>query len=104
MSNSQVRRARRLYQEFRERTPGKVKRITIEVPEALAVMGYADFIGYRTTHGRRAHLYRHDFADGSRPLLCAGTDDKQLYLIGGRYRVTRRGIVDLDARGEEIED
>jgi hypothetical protein len=65
-------------------------------------MGRVDFIGYTTTHEGKTVAYKHTFAAGSRPILAAGTRRGQLYLIKGRFRVTGRGIVDLDAKGREI--
>lgn len=49
-------------------------------------------------------MYKHKFAKGSRALLCAGPGPNQLYLIGGRFHVTERGIVDLTPSGKEIAD
>ena len=98
------RNALQLYRDFREDEPRRIKRIKLELPGAVVVMGIADCIGYRTTHGKKGVVYMHDFAPGSRPYLCAGTRDNQLFLIGGRFRVTERGIVDLDSSGNEIDD
>jgi hypothetical protein len=104
-----LRQAKRLYEDFRDRPPTRAKRVSIRFPKALVVMGHVDFIGYRTTHRRnnegaiRATHYKHDFAPGSKPLLCADPKTGRLYLVGGRYRVTGRGIVDRDAKGREIE-
>lgn len=67
-------------------------------------MGHVEFIGYVTTHRGKTHLYIHEFAPGSRPLMTAGPHRNQLLLIGGRYRVTSRGIVDLDARGRPVKE
>jgi hypothetical protein len=99
-----IKRAARLYRGFREQRPNRVRAIRIKLPRAVMVVGYVEFIGYSTTHGRRAQTYRHDFAPGSRPMLCAGPKRGELYLIGGRYHFTERGIVDLDRFGEEIDD
>jgi len=79
-----------------------VKRVPYSVPKAVAVIGDVEFIGYVTTHRGRTHLYIHEFAPGSRPRMAAGTGRGQLYLVGGRYRVTSRGIVDVDSRGRAI--
>lgn len=100
----EFRGAFRLAKEFREKTPTRVRRVSINVPKTLMVMGHVEFIGYRTTHGNELVLYKHDFAPGSRPQLAAGPKRNQLFLIGGRYRVTDRGIVDLDARAREIDE
>jgi hypothetical protein len=91
-------RALKLYRTFREAEPvGKY--VTARYPSALARMGVCEFIGYMTTHGGRTALYVHHFAPGSRPALYAGTGRNKLFLMGGRFTVTDRGITDLDPRG-----
>ncbi len=99
-----VKKAAKLYKGFREREPRVARSVSIKLPRAVMVMGFVEFVGYRTTHGSRAVRYKHTFAAGSRPLLCAGPARNQLFIIGGRYHVTERGIVDLTPRGREIED
>lgn len=101
---SEVRRAKRLYESFRESPARRARVVRIRLPKAAAVVGQVRAIEYDTTHGGRVTLYRHDFARGSGPLLVAGTRDGQLYLVEGRYHFTARGIVDKDAAGREIED
>lgn len=98
------RDAVKLFRQFRERDPSRIKNFEVDIPTAVMVMGPLEFVGYRTTHGKKSVLYTHDFAAGSRPLLCAGSQDGQLYILGGNFRVTDRGIVDLDARNQEIDD
>jgi hypothetical protein len=97
-----LERAGRLYRAFREDSPREVKRLTVTIPKAVAVMGYCEFVGYLTTHRGKVALYIHEFAPGSRPLLCAGTGRGQLYLLGGRFKVTGRGITDQDASGRTV--
>lgn len=97
-----VRKAAKLYEEFREEKPKRGRRIEFKMPKVVMVMGTVRAISYDTTRRRKTELYKHDFAPGSRPLLCA-SGDGQLFLIEGRYHVTERGIVDLDASGREIE-
>lgn len=99
-----IKRAKSLYENFREQPVGRARKVRIQLPKAVAVMGYCEFIGYSTTHAGEAKLYKHKFARGSRPLLCAGPSDNQLYLVGGRFRVTARGIVDLTPKRREIDD
>jgi hypothetical protein len=96
---SELRRATRLYRDFREAEPRAVRRVTVRAPKgkALVRMGVCEFIGYMTTHQGRPALYVHHFAPGSRPALYAGTNRNELYFVGGRFRVTGRGITDLDA-------
>lgn len=94
-------RASRLYRAFRERKPTRARKF--DLPKAYAVLGTVDAIEYTTTHGQKAKLYRHDFAPGSKPLMGAAPGKGFIVLIG-RFRATVRGIVDLTARGREIED
>jgi hypothetical protein len=97
-----IRSSAALYEEFREEPPQRARRVDYQVPHAVAVMGQVEFVGYMTTHAGQVHLYVHQFAPGSRPILAAGKGRNQLYLIGGRYRVTDRGIVDFGPRGREV--
>lgn len=99
------RAAFQLHEKFREAKPTRARVVRApKVPSVLMVLGTCEFIAYRTTHKGKAHFYRHDFAPGSRPLLAAGPKRNQLFLVQGRYHVTERGIVDLDANGEEIDE
>ena len=99
--NNSTRRAQRLYEAFREAPAGRQRRVSIDVPKAMMVMGPVEFIGYNTTHANRTTPYIHEFAPGSKPLLVAGPKRGQLFLVGRNYVVTRRGIVDIDAAGRE---
>lgn len=79
------------------------RRVSVNLPRAVAHIGTVEFIGYMTTHRGRVHLYVHDFAPGSRPSLYAGPRRNQLYLFGGRFKVTARGITDMDPRGRIVD-
>lgn len=93
------RAARQLWQEFREEPVGRSRRVQVQWPKVLMVMGVAELIAYRTTHRGKVTPYMHEFAPGSQPLLCAGKQRGQLYLIGEGFKVTAHGIVDLDRDG-----
>lgn len=100
-----IRAAVDLYSTFRGRKPTKIKRVDYDVPVAVAVIGYVDYIGYRTTYDGKSELYEHEFQPGSRPLLCVNPDGKQLVLLGGRYVFDKdHGIVDKDAKGRKVLD
>lgn len=101
-SKKDIKKAYDLYKEFREEIPRRGRKIEIELPKAVMIMGNIRSISYDTTRNRKTELYKHDFSEGSRPLLCS--DGHSLFIIEGRYHVTERGIVDIDARGREIED
>lgn len=99
------RGAFKLHEQFREATPQRAIRKNVRIPKTLMQMGTVEYIGYRTTHSKSKVVhYHHDFAPGSRPMLCAGPGKNELFLLDGRYHVTDRGIVDLNAQGEEIDD
>lgn len=102
--SKQLRQATTLYQSFREASPKKLIRLMVDVPRVCAAIGHVEAVEYRTTHGGKLELYRHDFQKGSRPLLCTSGDGKQLLLLGGHYKFTDRGIVDRDAKGKLIYD
>jgi len=99
-----VKKALKLYTEFREAQPERGRQIELEMPKVLMVLGNVRFIGYDTTRRGKTELYKHDFAAGSRPILCADGETGKLFIIEGRYHVTPRGIVDLDPKGKEIDD
>lgn len=101
--NSDIDRAARLYRAFREAKPKRARRVHVSLPKAVAKIGTAEFIGYWTTHRGKPAIYVHFWAPGSRPQLFANTGRGQLYLFGGRFTVTGRGITDLDARGQVVD-
>jgi hypothetical protein len=99
-----IARAAKLFRGFRLRAPRKATIVYVDLPEAAILMGKVRAIEYEMPRGRRSVLYRHEFAKGSRPDLGAGPDRCQLVIVGGNYRVTHRGIVDLTPGGREIDD
>lgn len=102
-SPNSVQEAKNLFRDFRDMEPGGVGAISIQLPRAVIEMGHCVEIAYSVVRNGKKEYYRHQFAAGSQPVLVAGPKRGDLYLIGGRFRVTGRGIVDLDAHGEEIE-
>ena len=94
----------KIYENFREAKWREIAVHKLVVPKIVACIGHADNIWYRTTHGRKLALYDHGFVRGSRPLLCVSPDGRQLFLLGGRFKFTERGIVDRDKYDEEIEN
>lgn len=103
MSAADVRRARRLYQGFREAPPQRATLVRRRLSRALAQIGLCEFVGYATTHGGELKLYIHEFAPGSRPGLYASGRRGELMIVGGRFTVTDRGITDLNAQGRPVD-
>jgi hypothetical protein len=102
VNSTELKQAVELYTSFREAKPKRVDVVEMEHPSVVMVIGHLESVDYRTTHGGKLQLYRHDFARGSRPLLCVSADGEQLVLVGGRYTFTEDGIVDHDKDGNEI--
>lgn len=88
--------AARLYQAFHGEAPRQVKRVAHrDVKEAMA-LGRLEAVTYLTPDGK---LYKHTFVGAARPILAASHDGRQLIVLGGRYRMTWRGIVDQRKKG-----
>jgi len=102
-SQGDVDKAYKLYREFREQIPKRGRVVEFEMPKVVMIMGNINAIEYDTTRRGKVEKYRHAFAAGSRPLLCADGATGQLFVIEGRYHVTPRGIVDLGPDGDELE-
>lgn len=94
---SQLAAAKRLYSNFSGHEPATVvARIKKPVmPDVVAEIGTVDFIGYTTVRDGKIESYIHKFTSTARPLFCVAPDGKQLYMIGGSYNFTERGIVDV---------
>lgn len=109
---------RKLYRDFHGESPGKVLRtgirfgtdwitapgsLNILIPSGLMTIGRLNALEYDCRREGKILQARHVFAPGSRPMLAAGTQKGQLFLLGTRYRMTDRGIVDFDSRGRAID-
>lgn len=64
------------------------------VPDVLVKIGQIDGIMYTTVRDGKTEKYIHKFAQRSRPMFAVSEDGKQIFLLGGRYTFTERGIVD----------
>lgn len=65
-----------------------------EFPDVLSVIGDIDGILYTTVRDGQTEKYIHKFKKDCRPLFCVSPDGKQLFMLGGAYDFTERGIVD----------
>lgn len=92
---SQISRAGRLYREFSGHEPDETETVTVpEIPRAVMVIGELEGVIYSTVRDDEHERYIHKFRAKSRPLLCVSPDGDQLYIVGGLYEFTDRGIVD----------
>lgn len=69
-----------------------------KAPKVAVVIGSIDGILYSTVRDGVPEKYKHEFKAGDRPSFVVSADGKQIWLIGGRYRFTARGIVDNSDR------
>lgn len=91
---ARVNQAERLFEDFSGHFPGKQFKIPVPDDDVALAFGKVIAIQYETVRDGKRELYQHDFRSKSRPLLAASSDGYQLYLLGGKYQFTDRGIVD----------
>jgi len=83
--------ATRLYRDFQGMDPDRFDQVAIDMPdpEVALVIGTLHGVSYRAKGDHE--LYFHKFR--SRPLLAVSSDGRQLYILKGGYRFTKRGII-----------
>lgn len=93
--SAQVRKAANLYERFSGHEAEEAGRVRVPpIPKVGVAIGTMDFVGYTTVRDGVTEKYIHKFAASDKPLFVVSPDGKALYLIGGRYTFTERGIVD----------
>lgn len=92
MKSNEYKRAKRLLESFAERPTKKEQYVKVPtLPKVGVAFGRVLGIMYQTEDGEN---FIHRFRAKSRPLIVSSPDGKQLFLIGGSYNFTERGIVD----------
>jgi hypothetical protein len=88
----QLARARRLFETFAGFAAPRVamRRIHRTVPQVLVDMGALRGLVYTKDHCGTGRTYIHFMDDPPRLMCDAG--GRQLYVLGGSYRVTGRGL------------
>lgn len=95
LKSTQIRKAQSLYKDFSGHDGDEVENVEKPViPDALMVIGELEGVIYSTVRDDEHERYIHKFRAQSRPLLCVSPDGDQLFIIGGNYEFTDRGIVD----------
>lgn len=89
-----IKKAAELYQDFTGHRPGHIDTIKLASKGVGFKIGQVDGIMYTTVRDGKTEKYIHEFRNKSRPLLASSFDGKQLYILGGGYKFTNRGIVD----------
>lgn len=92
---AQVRRAANLYEKFTGHDAEEMGRVKVPaIPRVGVAIGTLDFIGYTTVRDGVQEKYIHKFKPADKPLFVVSPDGKQLFMVGGGYDFTERGIVD----------
>ena len=92
---AQVRRAANLYEKFTGHDAEEMGRVKVPaIPRVGVAIGTLDFIGYTTVRDGQTEKYIHKFKPADKPLFVVSPDGKQLFMVGGGYDFTERGIVD----------
>lgn len=96
MMKNKIKQAAKLIEDFsghRARIMGKVR--FPKNPGTGIAIGKVLGISYETKRDGVSEKYYHRFTrKTSRPLLVSSPDGKQLFLLGGAYNFTDRGIED----------
>ncbi len=91
---SAIAEASHLYQQFTGHEATHYQKIPLNTPKAALQVGSCDGILYTTVRDGVTEHYIHKFKKSAQPVLAASSDGKQLFLLGGNFNFTERGIVD----------
>jgi hypothetical protein len=91
---SKVNRAARLYENFTGHEAKYVEAVRLDSPDVVMLIGELDAVLYSCVRDGKLESYQHKFRKSSRPLLVSNADGTALFIVGGRYKFTNRGIVD----------
>lgn len=93
---SRTSAAVRAFKDFKGEAPTKLRRARLpDKPVVGWQMGPMVGVAYEARRDGKVSQYFHEFKKSARPNLIAQDDGRQLYIQGGRYRVTDRGIEDM---------
>lgn len=91
-----TRRAAKAFEDFTGHKAVKVTRSRLDDSDVNGwKMGPVVGIAYEAKRDNKTQRYFHEFDAKTRPDLIARDDGRQLYIAGGKYKVTDRGIEDM---------
>lgn len=89
-------RAKKAFEDFTGHKPTKINRSELDGVDVTGFsLGRVVGIAYEAKRDGETAQYFHRFNKKSRPNLVARDDGKKLYIDGGKYKVTDRGIEDM---------
>jgi hypothetical protein len=82
------------YREFNDFDPSRVVRFRISrlIPPVVVELGELVGLIYRSDKGQRGWFCAYIHVMENPPFLVSNVEGTQLYIVGGSYRVTGRGI------------
>lgn len=93
---SRIKKAAKAYEDFSGHKPSKIRRSKLPDENVTGwEMGPVIGVAYEATRDGETKPYFHEFKKTARPRLVARDDGRQLYIDGGKYKVTERGIEDM---------
>lgn len=95
ITRSQIEKAADLYERFSGHDAVELGTVRIpDLPTVGVAIGEIDGVLYSTVRDGKLEKYIHKFHKSDRPLFVVSPDGKSLYMLGGYYNFTERGIVD----------
>lgn len=92
---AKIKRASELYADFTGHEALDIFSVDKPViPDVMLAVGQIDGIMYSTVRDGVPEKYIHKFKKSCRPTFAVSHDGKSLYMIGGSYTFTDRGIID----------
>jgi len=94
-ARNELEAAADLYERFSGHDAVELGRVKVNpMPRVGVAIGEVDGILYSTVRDGVLEKYIHKFHKTDRPLFVVAPDGKTLFLLGGNYTFTERGIVD----------
>ena len=92
---ARIKSATRLYEDFTGQEPEEISIVDKpEMPDVLLAIGRVTGLMYETVRDGQLEDYIHEFSGKARPTFAVSHDGKRLFMLGGAYNFTARGIVD----------
>ena len=93
---AKVKQAIKRFESFTGMNVEYIDQVEVQpIDDVMLTMGKCTGIMYSTVRDGVQEKYLHQFKKSAQPLLCVSSDGLQLYLIGGSYSVTDKGIEDV---------
>jgi len=90
----EFRQAAALFADFSGHDAQPWKKVSVKLPRVMLVAGRCDGLLYTTVRDGETEKYIHRFKAADAPALCVSPNGNMLFLIGGNFTFTERGITD----------